>query len=97
MGVKAEAAGEKRPHYDRWKLRPPEPLYQAAEHLDLTWYESELQAIREQWRNGVSVPEMAKTFKRRQEEVAILIMDQVLLNKLTKRPGGVWGSSKSTT
>ena len=76
---------------DRTKLRPQEPLYHALEESDLSFYRREVAQVTLDYRAGVSVPEMAVKLRRKQEEVAVLIMDLALKGKIKPRPGGVFG------
>ena len=67
------------------------PLYIACEEYDFIWLESEIDMVRQLWRKGVSIVEIAKTVKRNVNEVAILIMDQNEHGEIGNRKGGVFG------
>lgn len=51
-------------------------LFEADDHdLDLVFSEEELEIFREQWKQNVSVTEIAETMKRKISEVALLVFD----------------------
>lgn len=43
------------------------------------------------WEEGLSLPTIAKKLKRKQNEVAVLILDQAEEKKIKPRRGGLWG------
>lgn len=67
--------------------------YIACEDYDFTWDLSEVQRFRELWREGYSIIEIAKEFRRHQIEVAILALDQGEQARINPRFGGVFGNS----
>ncbi len=65
--------------------------YVACENLDFTWSKDDVAALRELWREGHAVPDMAKYFKRKEEEVALLVIDQSRKGFIKQRRGGLLG------
>lgn len=66
-------------------------IYIALENLNFLWDEDEVFKFREMWEEGLSLPAIAKELKRKQNEVAVLILDQAEKGKIQPRKGGVWG------
>ena len=75
---------------DRQKYRPPTPLYVALDHLDLTFYEIEINKVMQWWRDGKTVDEMAAELQRPEAEVAVLLIDLSDRGKLKRRGGGLF-------
>lgn len=65
--------------------------YIALENLNFLWDEDEVLKFREMWEEGLSLPAIAKKLRRKQNEVAVLILDQAEEKKIKPRPGGLWG------
>lgn len=63
----------------------------ACENLDFSWTRKEVRQFRELWNGGISITDIAKFLKRREEEVAILIIDQSLSGRIGPRKGGILG------
>lgn len=67
-------------------------LYIACEYYDFTWSEIEVEAFRKMWREGTSLPRIAKALKRHINEVFILALDQAELGYIRQRPHGIFGN-----
>lgn len=72
------------------KLRPPEPLYIAGADLDFSWYEWQIQALKEDYGAGLPVMDIAYRLNRDYREVLYMIIDQAHFGKLEARAGGVF-------
>lgn len=70
------------------KLRPTEKLHIALENMDLAWFADEVKLIKNMWKYGCPIWEMAERVKRTQEEVLILLIDL----KVGGRKNGVYGT-----
>ena len=80
---------------DRVKLRPQEPLVLALDDLDLAWYQHEVDLVKELWRKGKSIKEIAQHVRGKGDdaltETACLIMHLSRKYMIDHRPRGVWG------
>ncbi|MCM3511664.1 hypothetical protein [Carnobacterium inhibens] len=56
-----------------------------------TWLESELVLFRNMWEQGKSVTLMAKRFKCKEIDIAMLVLDQAERKLIKSRPLGVKG------
>ncbi|MET3700157.1 hypothetical protein SAMN05877753_1229 [Bacillus oleivorans] len=63
----------------------------ACEDLDFHWDLREVQLVRDYWKQGLSVVDIAKKMNRLQEEVLILIIDQSRRRNISPRKGGALG------
>lgn len=68
-----------------------EPVHIACEEMNFVWKGGHLFEFRKMWAEGKDIRTIAKHFRRKNEEVAILIMDQARAGKIKKRPGGIFG------
>lgn len=66
-------------------------VYIACETLDFKWDEREIPAIENMWKSGMGVDFIADTYKTQPEEVAVLLMDLAMKNRIKPRRTGVWG------
>lgn len=66
-------------------------LYVVCENLDFTWSRDDVAAFRELWREGHAVPDIAKYFNRKEEEIALLVIDQSRKGFIKQRRGGLLG------
>lgn len=66
-------------------------LYIAGESLDFIWDERDVCLIDRMWEQGLSIYDIARSFGRDPDEVAILIIDRSRLGKIKPRKGGVYG------
>lgn len=73
---------------------PQGRLYVALEDFDFGWEPELVYAVAEDYRAGVSVPDMVEKYKRHPVEVAVLIMDLAERGVIEPRPSGVWGFEK---
>ena len=76
----------------RAKLRPKK-LYIALDDLniDFTWFPHEVDQAVMHWNIGMSLAEMAKHFRRTEEEVFLLLMDLSMRGKIQEREGACFG------
>ncbi len=65
--------------------------YIACDNFNFLWSREEVKAFRELWREGYSIQEMARYFKRQEEEIALLVLDQASKGNIEKRKGGLFG------
>jgi len=68
-------------------------VYIACENLDFVWDEREVHEIEHMWSKGLSIHDIARSFGRDPDEVAILIVDRARQGKIKPRKGGVFGCS----
>jgi len=72
-----------------------EEAYICCDAYDFRWDKKRyLPEFREMWKEGYSVYEMARYFKRKPEEVLFLIVDQYDMKAIQRRPGGIWGDGR---
>ena len=74
----------------RLKLRPAEPLIIAGEDLDFSWYECQVDALKEDYYAGVPLMEMADRQDRDYREVAIMLMELAHFGRLEPRDSGIF-------
>ena len=74
----------------RLKLRPAEPLIIAGEDLDFSWYEWQIEALKEDYAAGLPVMDIAYRLGKDYREVLYMIIDQAHFGKLEPREGGVF-------
>lgn len=67
-------------------------LYIACEDYDFTWDDAEVAAFRTMWREGTSLPRIAKALQRHVNEVFILALDQAEHKYISLRNGGLLGT-----
>ncbi|MGG3871640.1 hypothetical protein [Brevibacillus laterosporus] len=65
------------------------PLYIACEDYDFIWLESEIDEVRQLWREHESIASIAKKIKRDIDEVTLLIIDQIRHGMIRKRKGSL--------
>lgn len=63
----------------------------ACEELNFIWAENEVSEFEQLWREGRTLLELARYFKRRQEEVLLLALDRAMFGKIKPRNGGLIG------
>lgn len=66
-------------------------IYLALEDMDLVWDEQDVLEFDRMWCEGLSVPDIARAFRRDVNEVVALAMDRALKDKITPRPYGAYG------
>ncbi len=66
-------------------------LHIACEEMDFTWSLRQVRSFREMWNEGNSIHEMAAYFRRAEEEIALLILDQASRGMIEPRKGGLFG------
>ena len=74
------------------KLRPPERLYIAGEGLDFSWYEWQIEALKEYYAAGIPLMDIADKQGRDYREVAILVMELAHYGRVKPRASGVFGA-----
>ena len=67
-------------------------IYIALEDLDFDWTKEQVKKFDELWSRGDSLPLIAKTLRREQDEVALLVMDRSRKGAIAPREHGVWGN-----
>lgn len=72
------------------KLRPPEPLYIMGEGLDFSWYEWQIEALKEDYSAGVPLMDIADKQGRDYREVAFMLMELAHYGRLEPRDNGVF-------
>lgn len=65
--------------------------YIALEETNFTWSMEQVEEFETMWKEGHSLVEIAKHFKRTHEEVAVLIMDRALSKSIKPRKNGIFG------
>ncbi|MEM5669943.1 helix-turn-helix domain containing protein [Bacillus cereus] len=64
-------------------------IHIALEEANFIWDERDVIRFREMWKQGMSLPKMAKALRRHQAEVALLVIDQADQELITNRPIGL--------
>ncbi|HDT6575755.1 helix-turn-helix domain containing protein [Bacillus cereus] len=64
-------------------------VYIALEEANFIWDERDVIRFREMWGQGMSLPRIAKTLRRHQAEVALLVIDQADKYMIENRPIGL--------
>jgi hypothetical protein len=72
------------------KLRPAELLYMVGEKLDWSWYQHQIDAVIEDYNNGVPFVEMATRLNRDYREVVNLIMELAEYGRIKPRASGIF-------
>lgn len=75
----------------RLKLRPQEPLIMAGQDLDFSWYQWQVDALKEDYNAGIPLMEIAERLNRDYREVAFMIMELAHFGKLEPRKSGIMG------
>lgn len=66
-------------------------IYIACGDYDFSWKKEQVKLATSYWKEGVPLPDMAKIFRRRQEEVLILLVDLAAQGGIRGRLGGILG------
>ena len=74
----------------RLKLRPAEPLYIMGEGLDFSWYEWQIEALKEDYSAGVPLIDIVGRLGRDYREVVIMLMELAHYGRLEPRDNGVF-------
>ena len=74
----------------RLKLRPAEPLIIAGEDLDFSWYEWQIEALKEDYAAGIPLMDMADRLGRDYREVAIMVMELAHFGRIKPRASGMF-------
>lgn len=73
------------------KTRPKKPLYLMLEDLDFSWYEEEVDQVKEMWNDGSHIEKISDKVNREVDEVALLIIDLHRNKEVDIRDNGVYG------
>lgn len=65
--------------------------YLACEDMNFMWTRQQVKDFRILWEEGRSLDELARYFRRSQEEILILALDLGVKNKIKPRKGGLIG------
>jgi len=76
---------------DKCKIRPAERLVFVCENMDLTIYDSEVEAVIADWKAGLHLADIAERIGRDPDEMAIIIIGLGHRGRLGERPGGYAG------
>jgi hypothetical protein len=76
------------------KLAINERLYIACVDYDFSWRQEQVKRAVAYWEQGMPLLEIAAKFKRRQEEVLLLLVDLATQGEITGRPGGILGEGR---
>ncbi|MEW9702852.1 helix-turn-helix domain containing protein [Paenibacillus sp. SI8] len=66
-------------------------LYIACEEMNMIWDDPDVLAFESMWKEGLSIDDIAKSFGRDIDEVALLVMDRARKGYIGKRPNGAYG------
>ncbi|MDQ0876784.1 hypothetical protein QFZ77_005443 [Paenibacillus sp. V4I3] len=66
-------------------------IYIACEDVNMIWDERDVLAFDSMWNEGLSIEDIAKSFDRDADEIALLIMDRARRGLIKNRPNGVFG------
>lgn len=75
---------------DKFKLRPDSELYIACEKFDFSFFKEEVEQIKQRYKQGVPVLDIAEDMKRHEVEIAILLVDLAERGRITPRHSGVF-------
>lgn len=65
--------------------------YLACENLDFVWSKQQVNDFKLLWKEGRNIDELARYFRRPQEEILILALDLGMKNRIGPRKGGLIG------
>ncbi len=65
--------------------------YIACEDLNFVWAKTEIEEFNQLWKEGKRLDEMSRHFRRSQEEILLLALDQGMLERIGPRQGGLIG------
>lgn len=77
-----------------YMTRKRRKVYVALEDLDLIFDERDLPEMIRMWEDGLSLTDIARSFKRDPDEIACLIMSLARENRIPQRNGGAYGRRK---
>jgi len=66
-------------------------IYVACEDMDFVWDERDVCEIDRMWNEGLCLWDIARSFDRDPDEVAILVIDRTKQGFMKARPGGAYG------
>lgn len=69
----------------------PANPYIVLEDLNMDWDKEDVKKFDYLWKEGRSIQEIAKRFKRQQDEIAVIILDRSRKGKISKRKNGILG------
>ena len=79
---------------DRMKLRPKEELIIAGMDWDFSFTAAEIKDISKMWADEIPLPDIAEKLKRKNQEIAVMIMDLATYGKIKRRKYGVYGGEE---
>lgn len=79
---------------DKEKAEPTDRLYCALEIFDLSFYPAEVKRVKELWKDGLHLANIAKQMNREPEEIFALLLDLVSNQRIAPRKNGVWGMAQ---
>ncbi len=75
---------------DKFKLRPGSELYIACENYDFSFFKEEVEQVKQSYKQGVPILNIAKDTKRHEVEIALLLVDLAEKGKITPRHSGAY-------
>lgn len=75
----------------RYMIRKFGTTYTALENIDFQWSLPDVNEFINLWNSGASIMRLSGHFKRRQTDIAVLIMDLAEKGKIKARERGLWG------
>lgn len=77
--------------HEKYMTHERRKTYIACEEMDFTWCESEVREFDRMWDGGLGIEDIAKSFGRDTDEVAVLAIDRARQGKIGPRKYGVFG------
>ena len=71
-------------------IRHPGETYIACESIDFSWTRQEVSKFVRLWQDGASLETLCETFRRSENDVGMLIVDQRIKGNIKPRKGGLW-------
>ena len=76
---------------DLEKTDPTDRLYMALEIFDLSFCPAEVKQVKDLWKCGLHLMDIANQISRAPEEVFALLLDLISNQRIAPRQNGVWG------
>lgn len=70
-------------------------IYVACEEVDMIWDERDVTAFDSMWNEGFSIDDIASSFERDVDEVALLVMDRARNGYISKRKNAFRGKENT--
>jgi hypothetical protein len=74
----------------QWMPRERGETYIAGEGFDFQWSNNEVREFINLWISGASLMRLSQTFRRTQNDIAVLILDLRSKGKIEPRDEGLW-------